>query len=97
MVLVSIRRFVTALYGGTVDQLTTAVGRLLGFKATSAQLRAEIEAQVERMLQSGELEDTEGGGGRCPRAGWEKLDSSVRGMVVSGAEPPRAVTISCSG
>ncbi|MEI8396688.1 MAG: DUF3320 domain-containing protein [Rhodospirillaceae bacterium] len=56
----AIRRLITAHYGATLDQLTTGVARLFGFKATSIQLKTVIEAKIEQMRQSGELEDTNG-------------------------------------
>jgi hypothetical protein len=56
----ALRRLVAAHFGGTLEQLTTGAVRLLGFKATSAQLKAVIEAQIEGMVRAGELEDAGG-------------------------------------
>ena len=62
----ALRRLVAAHYGGAVEDLATGVARLFGFKATSAQLKAVIEAQIERLLQEGELENA-GGSISCGR------------------------------
>ena len=56
----ALRRLVAAHYGGTAEDLATGVARLFGFKATSAQLKAVIEAQIEQLVQSGELVSTGG-------------------------------------
>jgi hypothetical protein len=46
----------SAHYGATTGELATRVSRLLGFQTTSSQLRALIEAEIERMLASGRLD-----------------------------------------
>lgn len=42
------------------DELAGAVARLLGFKSTSAQIKATFEAQVRKLLKSGILTESEG-------------------------------------
>jgi hypothetical protein len=39
----------------TANEMTNAISRLLGFKMTSAQSRAIIEREIERLIASGEL------------------------------------------
>jgi very-short-patch-repair endonuclease len=48
--------FVRANMGAARDELVQGMARLFGFKATSAQLRAVLEAQVDGMLAGGVLE-----------------------------------------
>jgi hypothetical protein len=45
-----------AHFGATRGEIATQVGRLLGFQATSARLRALIDAEVERLLAGGRLD-----------------------------------------
>jgi very-short-patch-repair endonuclease len=45
-----------AHYGATRGEIATEVGRLLGFQATSARLRALIDAEVEHLLAGGRLD-----------------------------------------
>ena len=42
-------------YGAGREEVVTIVSRMLGFKATSAQLRATIEQAIEDLLASGAL------------------------------------------
>ena len=42
-------------YGAGREEIVTLVSRLLGFKATSAQLRARIERCIEELLTGGTL------------------------------------------
>ncbi|MBM3977690.1 MAG: DUF3320 domain-containing protein, partial [Planctomycetes bacterium] len=61
-------------HGAQRMQISTAVGRMLGFKATSAGLRARIDQQVAALVASGllEVEGDEDGG-----------DASVRRRAVA--------------
>ncbi len=46
----------SAHYGATRSEIASQVGRLLGFQAISARLRALIEAEIERLLAAGRLD-----------------------------------------
>ena len=56
----ALRRLVAAHYRGTAEDLATGVARLFGFKATSVQLKTAIEAQIDQLVQCGELVSTGG-------------------------------------
>ena len=43
-------------YGATSGEIALEVGRLLGFQAAGARLRALIEAEALRLLASGRLD-----------------------------------------
>lgn len=51
---------VKANYGASRSDLILAVSRGFGFASTSAQLRAVIEAEIDRSLQSNTIEDRGG-------------------------------------
>ncbi|MDP2139065.1 MAG: DUF3320 domain-containing protein [Candidatus Didemnitutus sp.] len=46
--------------GAQKDELASAVARLFGFKATSQQIRALIDAQIKRLLKAGILKEADG-------------------------------------
>ena len=46
--------------GADREEAITSVSRAVGFRATSAQLRAIIEEQTQLLLQFGELQEAEG-------------------------------------
>jgi hypothetical protein len=48
-------RFVEAHLGATLEETVNGVSRLLGFRATSAQLRQAIEGAIVRATQDGGL------------------------------------------
>lgn len=48
---------IEANFGASHSQLPTEVARLLGFKATSVQLREVIEPQIQELLSSGKLQE----------------------------------------
>lgn len=52
---VGVTQVVSSNFGGTVDEVVIAVSRMLGFKATSAPLRKNIEVVVEDLLRDGKL------------------------------------------
>ena len=52
---IAILRVVRANFGATPDQVVQAVSRDLGFRATSTQLRAVIDAAVGRALEAQEI------------------------------------------
>ncbi|MFC3695557.1 DUF3320 domain-containing protein [Chenggangzhangella methanolivorans] len=51
----AVRHVVSTNFGATEDEVVLTVSRLLGFKATSAQLRDVILAQVKTLLDASEL------------------------------------------
>ena len=53
-------------YGAGSEEVVTIVSRLLGFKATSAQLRATIEQAIDDLLESGALTIGDDGTLRLP-------------------------------
>ncbi len=57
---VAIIRLIEAHHGATRAELPVVVSRLFGFKTTSANLKSVITRQLERLLRSRELEDSEG-------------------------------------
>lgn len=52
---IAVMKFVQAHFGATLDETVNGVARLLGFKATSAQLRQVIEAAVTQAVSDGGL------------------------------------------
>ncbi|GLK69782.1 hypothetical protein GCM10008179_34200 [Hansschlegelia plantiphila] len=56
----AVRHVVTTNFGATREEVVVAVSRLLGFKATSAQLRDVILAQVERLVADETLSQADG-------------------------------------
>jgi very-short-patch-repair endonuclease len=54
----AILALIEANFGASYSQLPTEVARLLGFKATSAQLREVIEPQIQELLNNGKLQET---------------------------------------
>lgn len=52
---VAIQEVVAGSFGASPDEIGPAVARVLGFKATSAQMREAIAAQVEGLTQNGAL------------------------------------------
>jgi very-short-patch-repair endonuclease len=64
----AIQCLVASHIGITSSEVVNRVSRLLGFKATSAQLRSTIEREIELLIQSGQLsEATDGFGGLSSR------------------------------
>ena len=49
---------IEANYGAARDQLPVEVARLLGFKATSPQLREVIDRQIKMLVKEGKLQET---------------------------------------
>ncbi len=56
----AIERVVTEHHGAKAAEIVLAVSRLLGFKATSAALRAAIQAQIENLQSRGSIEEQSG-------------------------------------
>ncbi|MCJ2020000.1 MULTISPECIES: hypothetical protein [unclassified Methylobacterium] len=51
----AIQEVVTGSFGASAEEIVPAVARMLGFKATSAQLREVIGAQIEELTRDGRL------------------------------------------
>ena len=49
-----------ASHGAMRSEISPAVARLLGFQATSAQLKAVIESQIDKLVRAGKIEDVNG-------------------------------------
>jgi very-short-patch-repair endonuclease len=49
-----------ASHGATRSEIPAAVARLLGFQATSAQLKAVIESQIDTLVRAGKIEESNG-------------------------------------
>ena len=49
-----------ASHGAMQSEIPAAVARLLGFQATSPQLKAFIESQVQKMVRTGKVEEGNG-------------------------------------
>ena len=49
-----------ASHGATRSEIPKAVARLFGFQATSLQLRALIETQVEQLIRAGKAAEANG-------------------------------------
>jgi hypothetical protein len=47
-----------ASHGATRSEIPSAIARLLGFQATSAQLKAVIESQIANLIRAKEIEET---------------------------------------
>lgn len=50
-----VEQVVAANFGGTEEEVATAVARMLGFRSTSTVLRKAVSAVIEEMLRSGTL------------------------------------------
>jgi hypothetical protein len=57
---VAILALIDAAHGVASDELPNAVARLIGFKSTSAQLKAVLQKEQERLIKSGALEALDG-------------------------------------
>ena len=49
-------------FGVSAEEVVIQVSRLLGFQSTSAQLRALIQAELDRLILEGSLERKASGG-----------------------------------
>lgn len=49
-----------ASHGATRSEIPSAIARLLGFQATSAQLKAVIESQIAKLVRAGKIEEANG-------------------------------------
>ena len=51
----AIQEVVTGSFGASAEEIVPAVARMLGFKATSAQLRDVVGVQIEELTRDGKL------------------------------------------
>jgi hypothetical protein len=56
----AIQAVLAANHGAKREQIATAVARIMGFHATSAQLKAIIESQFTELLRTGKIEELNG-------------------------------------
>jgi hypothetical protein len=56
----ALRNVIRGGMGATSDQAVTGAARMLGFKATSAQLRQRFEAGIERLRARGDIVEQHG-------------------------------------
>jgi very-short-patch-repair endonuclease len=56
----AIQAVLAANHGAKRDQIATAVARIMGFHATSSQLKAIIESQFTKLLRTGKIEELNG-------------------------------------
>src|SRR5712691_2222402 len=63
---VAVLRVVDSKYGARRDETVTIVSRLLGFKATSSQLRAIINCEIDKLVSGGLLVTRDDGTLVCP-------------------------------
>jgi len=56
----ALRQVIEASFGAPRDEAQIGVARLYGFKATSAQLKAVIDREIDAMVAGGELVERDG-------------------------------------
>ncbi len=63
----AIEKVIAAHHGASATDIVRTVSRLLGFQATSAALREILREQIERLANSGRIQESDGLYGLCAR------------------------------